>query len=267
MKARDVGGGRGEVEEDVGAGDQVDAGGDHRRRVDQRGDRGGALHRVGQPGVERELRRLGEGADQQQQADRGDRPLVGAKTSGAWAKTAPNSKVPSSRKIRKAASTRPMSPTTLITKAFIPAAGRGRPPVPEADQRVGGEADEGPADGQQDEVAGEDQQQHREDEEVEVAEEAVVALVGAHVAERVEVDQGRDAGDDEDHEDRERVDEDAELDVEPRRAGVVPERGGVVARLRLVAEQADQRRDAAERRRARSRAVPIAPAARAGIAR
>src|SRR6187455_3254440 len=40
---------------------------------------------------------------------------------GAFSKTSPYSKVPSSRKIRKAASTRPMSPTTLITKAFIPA--------------------------------------------------------------------------------------------------------------------------------------------------
>ncbi len=77
-------------EEDVGAGDQVDAGGDHRRRVDQRGDRGRALHRVRQPGVERHLRRLGEGADQQQQADRG-RPSTGCVGTrcGALAKTSP----------------------------------------------------------------------------------------------------------------------------------------------------------------------------------
>ena len=79
----DVGRGRRQHEEDVGAGDQVDAGGHHRRRVDQRGDRGRALHRVGQPGVEGQLRRLGEGADQQQQADRGHRPLVGAGTPAA----------------------------------------------------------------------------------------------------------------------------------------------------------------------------------------
>ena len=43
------------------------------------------------------------------------------KTCGAFSKTSPYSKVPSSRKIRNAARTRPMSPTTLITKAFIPA--------------------------------------------------------------------------------------------------------------------------------------------------
>ena len=73
----DVGGGRGEAEENVGAGDQVDAGGDHGRGVDQRGDRGRALHRVREPGVERQLGRLGEGAEQQQQADRDHGPLVG----------------------------------------------------------------------------------------------------------------------------------------------------------------------------------------------
>ena len=35
--------------------DQVHAGGDHRRRVDKRGDGRGAFHRVGQPDVQREL--------------------------------------------------------------------------------------------------------------------------------------------------------------------------------------------------------------------
>src|SRR6185436_16747091 len=48
-----------------------------------------------------------------------------------------------------------------------------------------------------------------------------------------------------DHEDGERVDEDAELDVEPRGARVVPERGGVVAALGGVAEQVDEQRHAA----------------------
>ena len=66
----------------------------------------------------------------------------------------------------------PTSPITLMTNAFMPARGRGAAPVPEADQRVGGEADERPADDQDHEVAGQHQQQHREDEEVEVAEVA-----------------------------------------------------------------------------------------------
>ncbi len=60
-------GGR-EFEQRVHARDQVHAGRDHRRRVDQRADRRRALHRVGQPGVQRDLRGLGERADEQQQA-------------------------------------------------------------------------------------------------------------------------------------------------------------------------------------------------------
>ena len=58
-----------------------------------------------------------------------------------------------------------------------PGAGRGRAPVPERDQHVGGRADERPADDQQHEVARQHQQQHREDEEVQVCEVARVAAV------------------------------------------------------------------------------------------
>ena len=48
----------------------VDAGRDHGRGVDQRGDRRRTGHGVRQPDVQRNLRRLAAGADQQQQADR-----------------------------------------------------------------------------------------------------------------------------------------------------------------------------------------------------
>ena len=47
-------------------------GGHHGRGVDQRGDRGRAFHRVGQPGLQRELAGLAARAEQQQQPDRGD---------------------------------------------------------------------------------------------------------------------------------------------------------------------------------------------------
>ena len=42
--------------------DQVDAGGDHGRGVDQGADRGGAFHRVGQPDVQGKLRPLADGS-------------------------------------------------------------------------------------------------------------------------------------------------------------------------------------------------------------
>jgi hypothetical protein len=63
----------GQVVDRVAAGDQVDAGGDHRRGVDEGGDRGRALHRVGQPRLQRELAGLAAGAEQQQQRDRDER--------------------------------------------------------------------------------------------------------------------------------------------------------------------------------------------------
>ena len=173
-------------------------------------------------------------------------PWLVWKCSGAVLKIPSRSKVPSSRKMKRAAITIPMSPITLITKAFMPALVAVVAPVPEADQRVGGEADEGPADDQQDQVAGQDQQQHREDEEVEVGEEAVEAPVRGQVADRVEVDQHRDAADDQAHVDRERVDQDVELDVEARRAGVVVERGGELALIDRQVEELDQHPDRGE---------------------
>ena len=49
-----VGDVRSRLEDRVRAHDQVDAGGDHRRRVDEGRDGGRALHRVGQPHVQRD---------------------------------------------------------------------------------------------------------------------------------------------------------------------------------------------------------------------
>ena len=98
-----------------------------------------------------------------------------------------------------------------------PGARGGGAPVPKRDQEVGGRAHEGPADYQHQEVAGEDQQQHREHEEVQVREEARVAAVVLQVGDRVQVDQRGDAADDEHHEDRERVHEDRHLRVDADR--------------------------------------------------
>ena len=133
--------------------------------------------------------------------------------------------------MRKAAKHEPDVADHVDHERLHPGRRRGLAAVPEADQRVGGEADERPADDQQHEVAGQDQQQHREDEEVEVAEVAGEAAVRRHVGDRVEVDQRRDAADDQAHVDRQRVDEDPEVDVEPGGARVVVERRGQLALL------------------------------------
>ena len=60
----------------ITAADEVDAGRDHRGRVDQGADRRRAFHRVGQPDVQRELRRLADAAEEDAQAG-GDQHPVG----------------------------------------------------------------------------------------------------------------------------------------------------------------------------------------------
>ena len=73
--------------------------------------------------------------------------------------------------------------------------------VPEADQQVAAEADALPPDeGEQQRVA-EHQREHGRDEEVQVGEEAGVAgvVLVRHVGRRVDVDEGADAGDDQQH--------------------------------------------------------------------
>ena len=51
------------------AGDEVDAGRDHRRGVDEGRDGRRARHRVGEPDVERHLRALAAGAEEEEEAD------------------------------------------------------------------------------------------------------------------------------------------------------------------------------------------------------
>jgi hypothetical protein len=93
--------------------------------------------------------------------------------------------------------------------AFLPAAAFGELLVPEADEQVRAEAHPLPADEEQRQVVGEDEDEHREDEQVQVREEPREARVLRHVRRRVEVDEEADAGDDEHHHAAQRVDAEA----------------------------------------------------------
>ena len=86
--------------------------------------------------------------------------------------------------------------------------------VPEADEQVAAQADQLPADVEEQEVVGQDQHQHAEHEEVQVGEEAPEASIAVHVADRVDVDEEPDRADDEQQHRGQRVDEEADLDVE-----------------------------------------------------
>ena len=138
------------------------AGGHHGRGMDQRRDRRRALHGVGQPGVQQELRRLAHRAHEQQQAQHGQRVALVAEElhrscrprRARRANTASKPIVPNTTKMPKMPSAKPKSPTRLTTKALIAAALAVGLLVPEADQQVGGEAHALPAEEHLQEVVG-----------------------------------------------------------------------------------------------------------------
>ena len=121
---------------------------------------------------------------------------------------------------------------------------RGRlPRVPEPDQEVAAEPDRLPEHVEQEEVPGQHQHDHREDEEIQVGEEARVVRVLVHVAGRVDVDQEPDPRHDQQHHRRELVELERHGGAEGPGDDPVEER----ARERLVpspdAEEGEERHD------------------------
>jgi hypothetical protein len=100
--------------------------------------------------------------------------------------------------------------------------------VPEADEEIAAEPDALPPDEEDRQVVREDEDQHREDEEIEVGEEAREARVLGHVLGGVEVDEEAHARHDQHHHARERVHAEARVDgdvptrVTARRVHPVP---------------------------------------------
>ena len=153
----DCTGGR-QREEHVRAGDQVDAGGHHRGRVDQGADRRRAGHGVGQPGLQRQLRRLAHRAAQQQRRRR-DRPAPSrpatapsARCISSWMCSVPRCVKSRNRPIgqRRVADAR--DDERLARRAAV-----GRVPVPEADQQVAAQPHALPAQVEQQQVVGQHQ--------------------------------------------------------------------------------------------------------------
>ncbi len=200
-----------DVEDRCGPGDQVDAGGDHCRRVDQRRHRGWALHRVGQPGLQRELAGLAARAEQQHEPDRGGDALGQVRVAVEHVGEGGAAEVNEHDHDRdgQADVAHAVGEERLVARRRCRVA-----VVVEGDQQVGREADALPADVHGEVAVGQHQQQHHRDEEVEVAEEAPAALVVGHVPDGVDVDQRADAGDQQHEHHRQRVDQQAGVDLE-----------------------------------------------------
>ena len=84
--------------------------------------------------------------------------------------------------------------------------------VPEADEEVGGEADDLPAHEEQEQAVGDDDAEHGPGEEREEAEEAGEVFVVRHVADAVDEDEQADEGDHDEHDGGEGIEHPAELE-------------------------------------------------------
>ena len=92
--------------------------------------------------------------------------------------------------------------------------------VPESDERVRTQSDTFPTDEHQQHAVAQNQRQHRRGEKIQVREEAPKRLVVVHIAGSINVDQPADAGDDANHDRRERIDQERHVNLE--RAEVDP---------------------------------------------
>ena len=173
-------------EDRVGAGDEVDAGVDHRRGVDQGRHRRRALHRVRQPDVQRELGALADGAGEDQQRDDPDRDRR-ARRPGSRAGSDERQLVIESRMFRvprvdedRHDPEREADVADAVRdERLLARLGGGPLAIPEPDQQVARQAHQLPGHEQHEPAVREDEQEHRDHEQVEVGEEAPVAGVVA----------------------------------------------------------------------------------------
>ena len=180
------------------------AGRDHGRGMDQRRNRCRALHRVGQPDMQRELRALAHRADKQAYADHGDQHPVGSGKAelcelaglgehlGVVQRTAVGQQQTDAQD--EAEISDPVDQEGLHVGE-----NRTRLIEPKADQQIGNQADRLPAEEQLQQVVAHHEHQHRKGEQRYVGEKAVVALVLVHVANGVDVNHQRHEADDAHH--------------------------------------------------------------------
>ena len=202
------------AEEEEHAAEHVNAGGDHRRSMDERADGGRAFHRVRQPDVEREHRALAHRAAEDQEAGHRRHAAPGF---GSLEQTLLKF-IEADRTERRPdeddAEDESEVAETIRDERFLAGIGRGRLLIPEADEQIAGNTDELPEDEGHHQVVCEHDAEHREHEEAEAAEVAAHAAVFLHVAIGVDVNHRADAGHDEEHQQAERVEAQAKFNLQ-----------------------------------------------------
>ena len=190
------------VEEDPGVG--VDADLDQDRGVEQGGDRGRRDAGVGEPGVEGDRGRLGEHAEEDEEDGRpgDDRPPHRRQVEGV--------RLPVDL---DEAEEHDHGPEERDEEGLVGLADEVLQPV-EADQPPAADGDDLPEEVQEDQVGREHQPHHRPDEQDDHQVVLVLVFLVMDVAERIDDDQESDERGDDGHEDRQRVDDQDEVEAQ-----------------------------------------------------
>ena len=189
----------------------------HRRRMDERGDRRGAFHRVGQPDKQRNLRGLARGADKEQQRNDGygAERLLGTERSH-FSRDFLKVERSELREDEQDAENESPIADPVDDEGFLAGVGRGLLLIPEANQEIRTEPNALPADEHHEEVGAQYEREHERGEQVQIGEVPRVFGVGllVHVRGRIHVNQQPDAGHHENHHGRERIETQREVDGE-----------------------------------------------------
>ena len=216
-----------QAEEDVAAGHHVDAGGDHRGRVDQRGDRRGTGHRVRKPDVQGNLGALADRADEETQADERQRRRELRGRLRRLGEHLGVVEAPERGEDAEHPEQEPVVADAVDDERLLARRGGVLPVEVVADEQVGAQAHALPPDEHEQEALRQDEREHREQEQVQVGEVpriARVRLVVAHVADRVDVDQETDERDEGQHQRGERVEPERQVDRQRAREDPAPVR-------------------------------------------
>jgi len=197
----------------AGARHHIDARRHHGGRVDEGGDRSGALHGVGQPDIERNLRALADGADEEEQCGRRDHPSADFEVV-CTLEDLRELHATEGEENRQQAEEKAEVADAVDDEGLLARVTRRLLGDVVADQQVRAEPDPLPADEHHCVGVAQHQHQHEGGEQIHVGEEAEVALVAMHVAGSVNVDQEADTCDHENHHRGEWIEQKAKLDVE-----------------------------------------------------
>jgi hypothetical protein len=199
-------------------GDHVNACGDHGGGMDQGADGGGTSHRVREPDIERDLRGFAAGADQKEQSDRGD-PAWRGFDGQRFRLREDLAEIERAEMDRDEEDGERESEVAdaVHDERFVAGVGGELFGEIEADQQVAAQAYSFPSYEQPQEVLGQHQSQHEKHEQIQIGEEAGISVLMRHVADRIYMDEGADAGDDQEHDGAEAVDGEIDTDVEGAR--------------------------------------------------